>query len=137
MLTKKIKYVDYNGETREEEACFHISKAELTQMRLSAAGGFEKRLQRIVDTKDQPALIKQFTELLDMSYGIKSDDGRKFMKSPEILADFKATEAYSNIFMELLSSDDAATAFIKGVLPSDLVEQAEKEEKKSAKNSEK
>lgn len=134
MLTKKIKYVDFDGEEREEEACFHISKAELTQMRLSASGGMEKRLRRIIDTKDQPALIKQFAELLDMSYGVKSDDGRKFMKSPEILADFKATEAYSQVFMELLSSDEAASEFIKAVLPSDLVEEAEAEAKKTTKS---
>lgn len=134
MLIKKITYVDFDGETREEEHCFHISKAELTQLRLSAAGGIEKRLRRIIDTKDQPSLIKQFTELLDLSYGIKSDDGRKFMKSPEILADFKATEAYSQIFMELLQNDETATEFIKKVLPSDLIEEVEKEEKKMKAN---
>lgn len=130
MLSKTVTYVDFDGETRTETHYFNISKAELTQLRLSAAGGIEKRLQRIVDTKDQPSLIRQFTELLDLSYGVKSDDGRKFMKSPEILADFKATEAYSQIFMELLQTDEAASEFIKKVLPSDLVEEAEKEGKK-------
>lgn len=130
MLVKTITYKDFDGEERTETHYFHISKAELTQLRLSAAGGIEKRLQRIVDTKDQPSLIRQFTELFDMAYGVKSDDGRKFMKSPEILADFKATEAYSILFMELLQNDDTATEFIKQVLPSDLIEEAEKEEKR-------
>lgn len=133
MLSKTITYKDFDGEDRTETHYFNISKAELTQLRLSAAGGIEKRLQRIIDTKDQPSLIRQFTELFDLAYGIKSDDGRKFMKSPEILADFKATEAYSILFMELLQSDDAASEFLKQVLPADLIEEVDKENKKVAK----
>lgn len=127
MLTKTLTYKDYDNEERTETFYFNISKAELTQMNMSTAGGMTRRLERIVGTKDNPSLIRQFTEIFDMSYGVKSDDGRKFMKSPEILADFKATAAYSILFMELLGTDDAASEFVKAVLPSDLVAEAEKE----------
>lgn len=126
MLSKKITYVDFDGEKRTEEFRFHLSKAELAKMRYSVAGGLEKRLTKIIDSNDQPQLIKIFCELIDLSYGVKSDDGRKFMKSPEILDDFKSTEAYSQLFMELATNDNAAKEFINGVLPSDLVEETKK-----------
>ena len=41
------------------------------------------------------------------------------MKSPEISAKFAATEAYSNLFMELLTDTKAATDFINGLAPVD------------------
>lgn len=126
MLIKKITYVDFDGEKRTEEFRFHLSKAELAKMRYSVAGGLEKRLARIINSNDQPQLIKIFCELIDLSYGVKSDDGRKFMKSSEILDDFKSTEAYSQLFMELATNDNAAKEFINGVLPSDLVGETKK-----------
>ena len=39
MYKKTIKYVDYEGNEREEEFCFNISKAELATMELSMDGG--------------------------------------------------------------------------------------------------
>lgn len=121
MLKKTIKYTDFDGETREEDFYFNLTKAELAQMRYSVSGGLEKRLTRIINSNNQPELIKVFCELIDLSYGVKSDDGRKFMKNASILEDFKSTEAYSQLFMQLASDEKFAEEFINGVLPSDLV----------------
>ena len=129
MLKKTIKYTDFDGETREEDFYFNLTKAELAQMRYSVSGGLEKRLTRIINSNNQPELIKIFCELIDLSYGIKSDDGRKFMKNASILEDFKSTEAYSQLFMQLASDEKFAEEFINGVLPSDLVT-TEKDSKK-------
>lgn len=124
MLKKKITYSDYNtGEQYTEEFRFNLNKAELTFMDLTTSGGLEMNLNRIVNTHDVPAMIKFFRELILKSYGEVSPDGKRFVKSEELSAAFEQTEAYSELFMELCTDADAAAAFIKGVVPSDLAKQ--------------
>lgn len=117
MLKKTIKYVDYNGETHEEEYYFNLSKAEVMEMQLGTAGGFAEHLQKLVNTKDVPAITKAFKDLILASYGVKSDDGKRFIKSPEIRDAFVQSEAYSELFMELIQNADACNDFIKGIMP--------------------
>lgn len=122
MLKKVITYTDYNGVERTEAFYFNLSKAELAEMELSTAGGYTDMLKAIIDAKDTPSLVKIFKDLLLRSYGIKSDDGRRFQKSEQISTEFAQTGAYSQLFMELASNDKAAADFVKAVLPSDLAE---------------
>ena len=128
MLTKKITYVDYNGEDRTETFYFNLTKAELTKLQFSHSGGYGEYLQRIVAAKDLPALMEAFDNLIDLSYGEKSDDGKRFIKSPELTKAFKETEAYSELFSELLTNSDAASAFANGIMPKfDLTEEQQAE----------
>lgn len=120
MLKKTIKYVDYNDEEREEDFYFNLTKAELTQMQLSEKGGLDAVLDRILQTRDEPSMIKMFKEIIDLSYGVKSTDGRRFIKNQEVLDDFRQTEAYSVLFMELATNSEAAAEFINGVVPKEV-----------------
>lgn len=120
MLTKVIPYKDYNGEDQKFTAYFHLSKAELLQWELSEDGGLKARLERIIDSKDVPAIAKTFEEIIEKSYGVKSPDGKRFIKSKELLDEFKQTEAYSDFYMELATNDKAAIAFVKAVIPNDV-----------------
>ena len=116
MLVKTIEYTDYDGVTRKEKFYFNLSKAELTEMQLSKDGGFSNKLQRIVDAKDVPQLIAVFKEIIFKSYGIKSDDGRRFIKSAQISEEFSQTEAYSKLFMELITDEKAAANFANSLV---------------------
>ena len=120
MLKKTIKYVDYNDEEREEDFYFNLTKAELTQMQLSEKGGLDAVLDRMLQTRDEPSMIKMFKEIIDMSYGVKSTDGRRFIKNQEVLDDFRQTEAYSVLFMELATNSEAAAEFINGIVPKEV-----------------
>ena len=126
MVTKTISYTDYDGVERTEDFRFNLTKAELTTMFNSVPGGLEKRLDNIIKTKNAPEIMENFRAILKASYGVKSADGRKFMKSEEIFKDFEGTEAYSIIFMELCTDAEAAADFIKGVLPKDLANEVDK-----------
>lgn len=122
MIKKTIKYVDYNGNEREEDFYFNLSKAELVEMRFSKQGGLEEYIKKIIDANDQNELIQLFKDLVLKAYGKKSDDGRRFIKSEEIREDFVQTEAYSNLFMDLATNADAASEFVNGIVPKDLSE---------------
>ena len=117
MLKITKTYTDYNGNERTEDFWFNLSKAECVEMNLSTAGGLDAYLQKIVDTKDVPSLIKQFKDLVLKAYGEKSADGRRFMKNDEIRQAFAETEAYSMIFMDLVTDANAAVEFVNGIVP--------------------
>ena len=117
MVKKTITYTDYNDAERTEDFYFNLSKAELAEMQLTTEGGFSTYIQRIIDAKDVPALTRAFKDVLVKSYGKKSDDGRRFIKSEEITDEFVQTEAYSEIFMELVSDDKLAAEFVNGIIP--------------------
>lgn len=130
MFKKTITYTDYNGEQRTEDFYFNLSKAELLEMQLSTKGGLQGFLEKIIQTQDQPELIKVFKEIILKSYGEKTLDGKSFMKSDEIRAKFECSEAYSELFMELATDSNFAAEFINALLPADL--QASAEEQKAA-----
>lgn len=126
MLKKTIKYVDYNGVERKEDFWFNLSKAELMEMEIGTTGGFTGMMERIIAAQDQATLSKIFKEFVLKAYGIKSDDGRRFIKVDEnghrVADDFVQTEAYSELYMELLQDDKVAAEFFMGIIPSDLAE---------------
>lgn len=117
MLKKTIKYVDYDGNEREEDFYFNLTQAECVKLQLGTDGGLEKALKKIVAEQDVPKIIPIFEKIILSAYGEKSPDGKRFMKSKEISDAFSQTEAYSDLFMELLKDPDAAAAFINGIIP--------------------
>lgn len=120
MLKKTITYTDYDGLERTEEFRFNLTKAELMDMELTTVGTFSKLMQKIIDEKDMVRLAKYFKELILKSYGVKSDDGKRFIKSPELSEAFSQTEAYSELYMELLGNSEYAVKFIQQVMPKNL-----------------
>lgn len=117
MLKKTITYTDYEGVERTEDFYFNLTKAECVEMQWSAEGGMAKRLKKIVDTKDTKQIVEIFKDIILRSYGEKSDDGRRFIKSKELSDAFSQTEAYSELYMELSSDDKAAAEFINAITP--------------------
>ena len=122
MVVKKIKYTDFNGVDREEEFMFNLTEAEITEMELTTDGGLSDSIKKIISAQDTPEIIKTFKMLLLKSYGEKSADGRRFIKSEELTEAFTQTNAYSQFFMELATDDKAAIAFINGIIPESMRE---------------
>jgi hypothetical protein len=125
MIKKTITYNDYNEVERTEDFYFNLTKAEVMEMEMSTSGGLAEMIQRIVQTQDQPAIIKIFKELILKAYGEKSLDGKRFeKKNGELAAAFAETEAFSQLFMELATDADAAAKFVNGIVPADMAKQA-------------
>lgn len=122
MYTKTIEYTDYNGGKRKEDFRFNLSEAEVLEMQLSFNGGLDTLINRIIQAQDQPTIIKVFKTLILKSYGIKSDDGRRFIKSEEISNEFAQTEAYNKLFIELATNTKSAIEFVNGISPNKLPE---------------
>lgn len=124
MYRKRITYEDFDGTTRTEEFLFNMTETELTKWSMETSGGMLQQINRITDSKNEVELFKLFDEIIDRSYGIKTPNGRGFVKTPEALADFKATEAYNLFYMELVTDAKVASDFVNGVVPAKLREKA-------------
>lgn len=124
MLKKTITYKDYNGLERTENYYFNLTEAEIMEMEVGTVGGLAEMITRIVEAKDAPAIMKTFRDLILKAYGEKSEDGRRFEKKGGVLAEaFTETEAYSILFMELVTNAEKAAEFINGVVPAHMSQQ--------------
>lgn len=117
MLFKKIKYTDYNGQQREETYCFNLNRAEVMALELKAPGGLSKTIAKAQAEQNMNIIFDIFTNLILKSYGVVSDDGKKFVKSDEISAEFEQTAAYDALFTELVTTEKASEDFLKAVMP--------------------
>lgn len=126
MIKKTISYTDYDGNQRTDDYYFNMSKPELIEWQASETGGLDRKIERISKEQDVKKVIELMKEIIQMSYGVKSDDGKRFIKNQEVLDEFMQSEAYSELFMELATDADKAAEFINGILPAGLADEVKK-----------
>ena len=134
MLKKTITYTDYDGMERTEDFWFNLSKTELTKLDAELPGGVLDVLRKIIDKKDRKALVDFIETLILRSYGEKTLDGKRFVKTPDMAEEFMQTPAYDELFMSILSDTDSQTNFINGVIPQSMAKEIEQTDKKQVEN---
>lgn len=117
MFKHTVEYVDFDGNKREEDLYFHLSPAEMTQFEYSVKGGMRNLLEKAIKDQDGPTLMQFFVRIVEMAYGRKTNDGRRFEKSREIYDDFAQTNAYNALFMELVTDENFTKKFVDAVFP--------------------
>ena len=117
MLKKTFKFVDYNGNPRTEDHYFNLTQAEVTELELSVDGGLTAMINRVVQAQNGRQIIDTMKDIILKSYGVKSPDGRRFIKNQEVRDAFVQTEAYSKLFMELATNAQAASDFVACIIP--------------------
>lgn len=103
MLVREFTYKDFNGVERKETFCFNLSRADLWEMELGAYGGLDDMMRRLIQEKRPKDVVEIFKNIILSAVGRKSPDGRRFERSPEIREDFYQTNAYNQLFVELVS----------------------------------
>lgn len=126
MLKKTITFENFSGGETTEDHYFHLSKADLVELEMTHKGGLQGYIQRIVDSNDGKAIIEEFKRLIMMSYGKKNEDGTRFVKNEELRQDFLSSPAYDSLFMELVTDAKKAAAFVNGIIPRGLADEAAK-----------
>ena len=134
MLKKTITYTDYDGMERTEDFWFNLSKTELTKLDAELPGGVLGVLRKIIDKKDRKALVDFIETLILRSYGEKTLDGKRFVKTPEMAEEFMQTPAYDELFMSILSDTDSQTSCINGVIPQSMAKEIDQTDKKQVEN---
>lgn len=130
MIKKEVEFTNYNGDTVKQSFYFDLSEAEVSELQVEHNGRLTEYLQKIVDAQDSKEIVRYFKKLMILAYGEKSQDGNYFIKDEETKRHLIYSPAYSKIFMELATDDEAGAAFVQGILPPDLEKRAEELRKK-------
>lgn len=126
MYTTSITYENAFGENVTEELNFNLTKAEILKLQVSVNGGFDKYMNDILASQDPAKVLNLFETMIKLSYGKRTAEG-KFVKDEEEAKAFLTSEAYSALFMELLTDENKQQAFFLGIMPKDLAAAAQKE----------
>lgn len=118
MFSDKITYEDFNGNIEVEEVFFNISKMESLELEASYPGGYATYLQQVAESEDPSEVIAAFKDIVKKAYGVKSEDGKRFIKSDEEFKKFEESPAYDEFMIKLMSEENYALDFIIGVMPS-------------------
>jgi hypothetical protein len=122
MLKKTMTYTNLDGVEVTEDFYFNLTKAELLKMQLSENEGFKEHLEKIVASGKGSDIVGAFEQILRMAYGERTPDG-KFRKSTEAFDQFLATEAYSDLFFELVTDAKKSAEFVNAIIPAAMAEE--------------
>ena len=116
MIQKIIKGTDFDGNEYEESCWFHLTKGDLIDW-AAEDGGLVDRLINITNETDPLKIVPIMKQIILRSYGIKTPDGKGFIKDQEAVKNFQYTDAFSELYVELSTNADAAAEFANGILP--------------------
>lgn len=119
MIKKTISYIDYNGDNQTEEHYFNLTKAELMRLRVKNDGKYLDHVQDLVAERKVEGLFDFFYNLLLDAHGVKSEDGKHFVKNPAERAGFESSIAFSEILAEFLGEPGKMSEFTRAILPPD------------------
>lgn len=126
MIKKTVTYEDFDGNMQTDTFYFNLTKAEILEMEVRYEGGLHDLLVKIVKEKDNKKILSHFKEIILDAYGIRSDDGRGFKKSDELREAFADSAAFQELWLEIATSEESGAAFINGIVPKQLKEEATK-----------
>ena len=126
MLKRNITYTDLNGDVCTEEFYFNLTKTELLELE-AEDDGLESLAKKLMEERNNSRIVAKFKEIVLLSYGEKSLDGKRFIKNEAMRLEFSQSMAFDALFIELTTNENAIILFIKGVMPQDLVAAVEAE----------
>ena len=116
MLKKKVTYLDFNDQEVTEEFYFNLTKVEVTKIIAKIGCDIDVYAEKLAKEEDYEGII-DFTEMLILtSYGVKSEDGKRFVKSKEARENFEYSAAYAELFEQLMSDPEQSKAFGQGLM---------------------
>lgn len=134
MLKQTVQYTDFNDTPNTETLYFNLSKTEIAD-NLHLIDEVES-LQAMMEEKGaSPEALKvpEIQRMLDfvkhlmrLSYGVRTEDGKRFVKNENQWTEFTQTAVYDEFLYSLFEDPERANKFILGILPGDLRKEATK-----------
>lgn len=120
MLKREITYEDFEGNPVTDVYYFNMTRIEWLEFNAEFDGGMEGVFKRIIETKDLNGVVSTLKKIILAAYGVKSDDGKRFIKSAQVREEFTQTPAFDVLFMDVATNDNAALNFIQGIMPKEF-----------------
>lgn len=133
MIKRTINFTDFDGNKQEEVAYFNMTRTELLaysfdlpddlteELKDPEKVNFEEVGARLIDKMGRAGIFNFVKDLVFRAYGMKSEDGRRFIKSEQLSTEFTQTLAYDEFIIDLFSGDGSkASEFINGLIPAEM-----------------
>lgn len=111
MFKHNIKYTDFNGIERDEDFYFHLSIPEVARIEAKLGGPIETYTKTIAAEHDVDKLLEFVETIVLQAYGKKTLDGKSFIKNRELREEFEYSQAYAELFEQLLTDKEFAQQF--------------------------
>lgn len=116
MVKKTIAYTDFNGVQRKDDFFFHMSLPEVTRLQASVSPEtFDEHILRIAKEGKEGAILQLLEKIILGAYGVKSPDGKSFIKTQEETRNFEYSQAYAELFEQLLLQPEEMRVFAEGI----------------------
>lgn len=131
MLKQTFVYEDYNGDQVSEVFYFNLTKIELAENmwlknKVDKAAEIVNGPEHTMSADEMTAILGVIKDLMRLSYGVKSDDGKRFVKNDQLWTEFTQSAAYDPFLFSLFETPEKANAFMIGIMPKDLAAGAAK-----------
>lgn len=123
MFKKTITFTGFDDVEHTKEFYFHISSAEVTAW-LQPDGEFMKRLERVQKSNQISAILEFYKDLVTQACGVRSEDGQRFIQTPEAKSELLGTPALDELLMELVLDPAGPIEFLKNLLPKKMLAKA-------------
>lgn len=124
MFKYTVAYEDFNGDMQEETLYFNLSKIEMIKLDKHAPSGYNSYsdyLTAVANSNDGAKILDVYSDLLLLTYGKKSDDGKRFLKTEDIKEEFAQSVAYEQIMADMFEKPELIEQFMVGIMPKDLL----------------
>lgn len=132
MIVKKIQYHDLDGDLREDDFYFSMNETQFARVNGMFPGGLQEFAMKAAKDKDADGMFRVIDTLVREAYGERVNNG--FVKTApngQKLADFFInTEAYDNLLLELMKSEENLMNFLTKCLNKNAQERVEAEFKR-------
>lgn len=142
MLKQSVAYTDFDDNESVETLYFNLTKTELAD-NLDLKEEFEKLQsefigdnKRELESQEIRKILELVKTLMRLSYGVRSADGKRFVKTQEQWTEFTQTAVYDQFLFSLFEQPTNAMNFITGILPKELRSAALEAAQKSGVDSE-
>ena len=117
MLKQQVKYEDFDGNTQTETLYFNLNRMELISFQKRyGSENMENYINKLIEEKQIEPMYDLLNDFVLTAYGIKSEDGKRFIKNDQIREEFKQSLAYEALIEDF--HDDSRKVlenFIAGV----------------------
>jgi hypothetical protein len=122
VFKKVVTYKNFEGETENEELVFNLTVPEIAELEFEFDSGIEEAARKAAASGNNKELFNMFKVLMAISYGRRSEDGKRFLKKKEWLDELFCGLAYEELFLWLFTNEENAIAFFNAIMPERMEE---------------
>lgn len=126
MLKQRITYTNGNGEKESKDYYFNLTWLDYARLEAKYVEAESQTLQdyinKILEKHEVNKTLALLEDIILSSYGEKSADGERFVKSKEIRENFSYSWAYAKLFEDLMEDPKKFESFTTKILAKPMAE---------------